>query len=309
MLYIKLDEHMDLGITVNEPIYRGDRLKDKIIFLTPLKIGDIDMEAATVYLSYIRADGTADISLLVRMEEKYNESYYQYTLPITSTLTRYAGEICAWMQVYAGSPRNPMIAKSGECVLRILDSKNMDEYISDRNLSLIYEMQRYMEDKVETAEATLNERIDQTDKAVAAKADNIIFDEEASTIQLVSTVETLDEEGVPTGEFEKVPLGDPIFVRADTAKNITDMSINEQGELIVTYDDETTQNLGNVVGKDGAVYVPHVDEKKILSFTIETSPAAPPDPTDLNPVDEWGGITGGTSSVKDGKSSYTWDKI
>ena len=67
MLYIKLDENMNLGITVNEPIYRGDRLSQKIIYLLPLTVGEIDVQAATVYLSYIRADGTADISLLTRM--------------------------------------------------------------------------------------------------------------------------------------------------------------------------------------------------------------------------------------------------
>lgn len=303
MIYIKLDESMNLGITVNEPIYRGDRLYKKIIYLLPLTVGDIDMQTATVYLSYIRADGTADIALLTRMEETYNESYYQYTLPITSTMTRYAGEICSWLQIYAGSARNPMIAKSGECILRILDSQNMDEFISDRNLRLIYEMQRHMEDKVEKTEQTLTERIDNTDKAVAAKADNIVFDEEHSTIQLVSTSILLDEDGNEIGT-EQTPLGDPIFVRADTSRGIIDMVINENGELVVTFDDETTQNLGTVVGKDGAVYVPHVDARKILTFTIEMEPSEPPAPVDLNPNDEWSGIEDG-----EGETDYIWENM
>ena len=253
MIYIKLDEDMNLVITKNEPIYRGDHLNRKITYLIPITVGDIDMLRATVYLSYIRADGTADIALLVREDEPYNERYYQYHLPITSTLSRYAGEICTFMQIFSGPPRHPVVAKSGECMLQIIDSKNMDEYISDRNLRLIYEMQRHMEDKVEKAEAALNERIDKTDEVVAAKADNIVFDPEDSTIQLVSTVEVKDEEGNPTGEYEKIPLGDRIFVRADTARGILDMEINELGELIVTFEDETTQNLGVVIGKDGVV--------------------------------------------------------
>jgi len=303
MLYIKLDEDMNLGITVNEPIYRGDRLNQKIIYLLPLTVGDIDMQSATVYLSYIRADGTADIALLVRMEEKYNDNYYQYTLPITSTLTRFAGEICSWLQIYAGSPRNPMIAKSGECMLHIQDSKNMDEYISDRNLRLIYEMQRYMEDKVEQAEKTLTERLDNTDKVVAAKADNIVFDEKNSTIQLVSTIVLRDEDGNETGT-EQVLLGDPIFVRADTARGISNMEINGDGELVVTFDDETTQNLGTVVGKDGAVYVPHVDAHKVLTFTIETEPSEPPESVDLNPTDEWSGI-----EEDEIQTDYVWENM
>lgn len=308
MLYIKLDGSMNLYITSNEPIYRGDHLNRKIIYLLPTRVGDIEMQAATVYLSYIRADGTADIALLKRLEDKYNESYFQYTLPITCTLTRYAGEVCTWLTIYAGPPRHPVIAKSGECTLQIIGSKNMDEYISDRNLSLIYMMQRHMEDKIERAETALNERIDKTDGNVAAKADNIVFNEENSTIQLVSTVHLFDEDGNETG-VEQIPLGDPIFVRADTARGILNMEINEQGELIVTFDDEETQNLGKVVGKDGSVYVPHIDAHKVLTFTVETEPDEVPEPVDLNPNDEWSDIGEDGMESSGAETGYVWEDM
>ena len=42
------------------------------------------------------------------------------------------------------------------------------------------------------------------------------------------------------------------------------------------------KNLGRIVGADGAVYVPHIDDKKVLSFTIEKAPDKVPDPVDLN---------------------------
>ena len=54
MIYIKLDDSMNLVITVNEPIYRGDNLNQKIIYLIPLQVGEIDMLTATPYLSCIR---------------------------------------------------------------------------------------------------------------------------------------------------------------------------------------------------------------------------------------------------------------
>lgn len=308
MIYIMLDESMNLVITKNEPIYRGDHLNRKITYLIPIMVGDIDMLRATVYLSYIRADGTADIALLVREDEPYNERYYQYHLPITSTLSRYPGEICTFIQIFSGPPRHPVIAKSGECILRVIDSKNMDEYITDRNLRLIYEMQRYMEDKVEKAEAALNERIDKTDEVVAGKADNIIFNEEDSTIQLVSTVPVFDDEGNIV-ELRQIPLGDPIFVRADTARGIVNMEINEDGDLIVTFDDEETQNLGKVVGKDGAVYVPHVDDHKILTFTIESEPGEIPDPVDLNPNDEWIDMGDGNMDSSGSETDYVWEDM
>ena len=267
------------------------------------------MLTATVYLSFIRADGTADIALLVREEEPYNERYYQYHLPVTSTLSRFPGEICTFLQIFSGPPRCPVVAKSGECMLRVMDSKNMDEYITDRNLRMVYEMQRYMEDKVEKVESTLNERIDKTDKNVDAKADNIVFDEENSTIQLVSTVKTVNEE---TGEEETstILLGDPIFVRADTARGIINMEINADGDLIVTFDDETTQNLGHVIGRDGVVYVPHIDEHKVLTFTIETEPGEElPPPVDMNPNDEWSDMGDEGMESPGRKTTYVWEDM
>lgn len=93
MLYIKLDDDMNLVITVNEPIYRGDNLSRKITYLIPTIVGEIDMLTASVFLNYIRADGVVDVVVLERSEEPYNESYLQYTFPVNCKLTKYPGEV------------------------------------------------------------------------------------------------------------------------------------------------------------------------------------------------------------------------
>ena len=49
-MYIKLDENMNLVITNQEPLYRGDNLNRKIIYLIPLSVGEIDPAAAMLYL-------------------------------------------------------------------------------------------------------------------------------------------------------------------------------------------------------------------------------------------------------------------
>lgn len=175
MYCIKLDSEMNLVTTAKEPIYRGDNMARKILYLIPTTVGDIDMREATVYLSYIRADGTADIVLLERMEEKYNESYYQYTLPVTSTLTRYAGEVCTFLQIYSGSPRHPVIAKSGECILQVQASKNMDDYLADRDIGLIYTLQRRMENRIKQVQDMLCERVEQ---GLSEKADAIALEDQ-----------------------------------------------------------------------------------------------------------------------------------
>lgn len=286
MFYIKLDDQNDLVITAREPIFRGDSLSHKIIFLIPHKVGELDTLASTVYLTYIRADETADVILLERMSQDYNESYYQYTFPADCSMTRYPGELVMFLQIFSGPYNNPVISKSGECYLQVIASTNMDEYVSDRNLSLIHQMQRHMDNKIEHTESVLNERIDKTNEVIAAKADNIVFNAEDGTMQLVFTISVEDEYGNDMG-IEQVPIGDPIVIHDDTARGLINMEINESGDLIATFSDMSTQNLGRVVGDDGAVYVPHIDEHKVLTFTIESSPSDVPGSVDMNPNDDW----------------------
>lgn len=282
MLYIKLDSDMNLVITVKEPIYRGDNLSRKISYLIPVTVGDVDMLTATVYLNYIRSDGTPDVVMLERQEEKYSESYFQYILPITCKISKYAGEVCTWMQICSGPASNPTVAKSGECVLRVLESKDMDEYIGDRTITALYQLKKHMDDGFETMESSI-------DALIAEKADNIVFNEEDSTLQLIAN---------------GAPIGDRVVVSTNIGVGVKDMGITVDGELIAVFDDGTMKNLGCVVGSDGVVYVPHIDEHKVLTFTIEESPGEVPPAVDLNPNDEWSEVDG--NSVE---TDYIWESI
>ena len=85
---------------------------------------------------------------------------------------------------------------------------------------------------------------------------------------------------------------------------VIDAVISENGELIIRFHDGTEKNLGVVVDGSGAVYVPHVSEQKILTFTVETEPTEIPDPVDLNPNDEWGNI-----DENEVVSEYVWEGI
>lgn len=290
MFYIKLDESMNLVITMNEPIYRGDNLKQKITYLIPKTVGEIDMLTAYVYLNYIRADGTPDVVVLERGDEAYNENYFQYTFPIKCTLTRYAGEVCTWLQIYSGTPSAPTVAKSGECVLQISDSKNMDDFICDRQVTALYQLHKMMNTGFERVE----ESISAVEAIAAAKADNIVFNSEDSTIQLIA---------------DGAPIGDRIVVSASTGTGIEDMRISVDGELLVFFNDGNIKNLGKVVGDDGMIYVPHIDEHKILTFTLETEPGEIPDPVDLNPNDEWSDMGDGDMESSGGVSTYVWEDM
>ena len=189
MFYIKLDENMDLVTTVREPLFRGDNLNRKLVYLIPLTVGDIDMLTAYVYLNYIRADGVADIVRLERTEEKYKEAYYQYVFPVSCRLSKYPGEVCTWLQIFSGTPSNPTIAKSGECLLYVEESKNMDDYICDHQLSAIYALQK----QTETTESGVETIRVEMEK----KGDNLVYDSEKKVLQMSSNGK---------------PVGDPIDI-------------------------------------------------------------------------------------------------
>lgn len=147
MIYIKLDENMDLTITVNESIRRGENISKKITYLIPVKVGGVDTLSAVPYLCYVRADGTADIIRLDSTGEMYKDQYLQYTIPVTCKMTKYPGELCTWIEVFSGTPSKPTIAKSSECLLYVEDSKNVDDCLCDHQLAAIYQMQKQIDEK------------------------------------------------------------------------------------------------------------------------------------------------------------------
>lgn len=266
MIYIKLEDDMSLMTTVWEPIYRGDHLCRKITYLLPLELDDVDLLTAAVYLSYIRADGVADVVLLDRQEEMYNEAYLQYTLPVTCKLSRHAGEVCTWLQICSGPVSEPVMMKSGENILQIMDAKDLDDYAGDRQITALYQMQK----KLEAANRSI-------EMLNMHKADNVIFDPETNTLQLAANGE---------------PVGDAITMIDEENRTIQEMRLSTDGELLVFFTDDSIQNLGKVTGDTGPVYVPHVDAHKVLTYTLEKEP--PVDgvniEVDLDPQDDWGSV-------------------
>lgn len=139
MYYIKLDENRELVTTVYEPIYRGENLTTKIIYLVPPTIGDVDILVSQIYLSYIRADGEPEILELHRLKNMYKEKYYQYILPVQSKMSSYPGTVVSWMHIFSGEKDDPTIIKSGTNLITISESPGIDGRLADRLITAIWE--------------------------------------------------------------------------------------------------------------------------------------------------------------------------
>lgn len=140
---------MRLTVTQADTIYSGDNLSKKITFLVPANASGIDIQAATLFLIHIRADGLPDITILERDANMYNDSYYQYVLPVTCRLSKYPGEVCMWLSIYFGNHKVPSVAQSGECMLRILSKKTLDDCIVGHQLTAFYQLKKQIDNMVE----------------------------------------------------------------------------------------------------------------------------------------------------------------
>ncbi len=224
-MYIKLEKNMKLVTTVAQPIYRGDNLFQKIIYVIPKIVGRVDMLTAYVYLNYIRADGVADVVVLQRLGEEYNDEYYQYTFPITTKLTKFPGQICTWLHIFSGSPSKPAVAKSGECMLSVQDSKSMDGYLEDRHLSALYQIHRNFDAQME-----------QVTEELSGKADGITYVDGEDTLQLTSKGEA---------------VGEPLNINETVEDVMTELDIYDVIQFDTEGEKEDTSSNDYVIQFDG----------------------------------------------------------
>ena len=144
----------------------------------------------------------------------------------------------------------------------------------------------YVEDQADAIEEKLNQIDGKIESLNDRKADNIYYDKEAQSVQLVAN-----------GEL----IGDVITLPNGLDTYIVDCTINAEGHLVVTFSDGRVIDAGYVGVQDGVVFTPHISEDLILSWT-NNGGLENPEPVDLNPYDEW------TTLPEEGvESEYEWE--
>ena len=118
------------------------------------------------------------------------------------------------------------------------------------------------------SEKYYNEIINKLTAQIETKADNIIIDKEANTIQLTSN-----------GTL----IGDAVDYASCGIKSF---DVDEDDNITITLIDGRVIDLGQIIGASGATFTPHISENKILTWTCDQDLPVP-NPVDLNPFDEW----------------------
>ena len=134
-----------------------------------------------------------------------------------------------------------------------------------------------------TPEESCGEVINKLSAIIDTKADNIIYNEEDSTVQLLSN-------GIAIGNKVEV-----------SNCGIKSFDVDENDNITVTLVNGKVIDLGNIEGASGATFTPHISEDLILSWTNDKG-LPNPDPVDLNPYDDWV-----EDSAEGSSSDYIWE--
>jgi len=236
LFYIKLEKDESLVITAKEPIYRGENLNKKIIYLIPKMIDDIDVTTSRVYLNYIRSDGIPNVIKLENTGAMYNDNYCQYTVPVDRKITNVAGDICTWLHFIPHSSEQ-IVVKSGECTLTIQDSKDFADY-DDAAFPDLQDRVTFAEDNIEELknDSHNHANMDELAKILSGDVD-----------KWNGILVNMPEDG-------------------KDGVSVVSAVINENNELVLTYSNGVENNLGVIVGangkdgKDGNTPVINIDE-------------------------------------------------
>lgn len=126
--------------------------------------------------------------------EPYNEDYYRYRLKISTRMTAECGTVKLWLT--AVSLDNQVTLETGEATITVQERKNINEYLSDADLSKIEQLDR----KITQLEAD--------------KADDVTYDAETRQLQLtangvrIGTVQTVPADGYSGGGSDESDWGD-----------------------------------------------------------------------------------------------------
>lgn len=166
MYVIKMTPDKALVTTVCSEIYQYESNADTLVFLVPKLYEDCDLADCVLLLRYITPDGTGTSEELEMYTKPYSDNYYQYHLNITTSITKFSGEVELWLT--AINADNDSVLKSAPTTIKILPSKNITDHFPSENLDQLDEL---------TMKVSLLEK---------NKADNIIYDNDQRYLQLTA---------------------------------------------------------------------------------------------------------------------------
>lgn len=275
----------ELITSVKERIMQRSKLVDELHFLVDPVYKGIPMEDFTVTMEYILPISREyHTETLVKSEELYKQKL-EYKLPFDTQLTREAGNIEIQL-TFTKVTLNPdgsniqQVRKTSPTNITILPITSWSDVIPDSALTAL-------DQRIIMTQAMLEAASEMADYLDEVKADNIVFDRETRTLQLMS---------------HGKGIGDQVYIDG-MQDGITALIIDEDGNLVAIYSDGTEHIVGKTGSACAGVYIPSL-EGDMMTFTLSDKATEKVIRIDIDQSNNWSEISSDT-----GKTNYIWKEI
>lgn len=193
MAYVILvNEDNTLTASKKERIMQRSKLFNNLWFLTEPIYNGYDMSACTVVMEYILPISKKYHSDILELSEDGYQEYLKYVVPIDSKLTTEAGEVELQLTfIYSDLDENgesiQRVRKTSTAKLNIVPISAWSDIIPDSALGAL-------DQRIIKMDAQIKELLDIGDAYDAAKADNIAYDADNQTLQLLSGANKIGDE-------------------------------------------------------------------------------------------------------------------
>jgi hypothetical protein len=193
MAYVILvNEDNTLTASKKERIMQRSKLFNNLWFLAEPTYNGYDMSACTVVMEYILPISKKYYSDILELSEEGYQEYLKYVVPIDSKLTTEVGEVELQLTfIYSDLDENgesvQRVRKTSTAKLNIVPISAWSDIVPDSALGAL-------DQRIIKMDAQIKELLDLGDAYDAAKADNITYDADKQTLQLLSGVNKIGDE-------------------------------------------------------------------------------------------------------------------
>ena len=214
MYVLLVNEDNTLTASKKERIMQRSKLFDSLWFLAEPTYKDYEMNKCTVVMEYILPVSKKYCSDILELSDEGYKEYLKYVVPFDSKLTAEAGEVELQLTfIYSDLDENgesvQRVRKTSTAKVNIIPVSAWSDIIPDSALSAI-------DQRIIKLDSQLKEIADINEAYSESKADNIKYDSDAQTLQLLSGTKEIgdkvslnvdDEDGSTAVDFSDLGVG------------------------------------------------------------------------------------------------------